>query len=217
MASLAQRLAFLAAGVGERGLAGPLASGNASVLDRPSGTLVVTPTGVPLAEVDARDAVVVRLDASLEVEAAAGSPSTELPLHLAAYRACPDAAVVLHVHAPWAVAASCLALERLPLVHYHQGLLGAEPTPIVPYAPPGSPELAAAVGATLAAGDELAAVLLASHGAVVVAADEREALDLAEALEDVCRLVVLVGERARPLEAAELPRLRALFRTYRAR
>ncbi len=92
----------------------------------------------------------------------------------------------------------------------------AEPTPIVPYATPGSAELAASVGAALATDAGLAAVLLASHGAVVVAPDEREALDLAEALEDVCRLVVLVGDRARPLDAAELPRLRELFRAYRS-
>lgn len=216
MATLAQRLAGLAAGVGARGLGGPLAAGNASVLDRATGTLVVTPKGVPFGQVDARCAVHVRLGATLEVEAAVGTPSTELSLHLAAYRACPGAEVVLHVHAPWAVAASCLALERLPLVHYHQGLLGAEPTPIVPYATPGSAELAASVGAALATDAGLTAVLLASHGAVVVAPDEREALDLAEALEDVCRLVVLVGDRARPLDAAELPRLRELFRAYRS-
>lgn len=217
MTSLAQRLAALAAGVAERGLVGPLASGNASVLDRSSGTLVVTPKGVPFSRSDARNAVHVRLDESLEIAAALGTPSTELPLHLAAYRACPGAAVVLHLHAPWTVAASCLRLERLPLVHYHQALLGSGPTPVVPYATPGSPELADGVRRALAGDDELAAVLLASHGAVVVGADERDALELAEALEDVCRLVVLTGEHARLLDEAELPRLRELFRSYRGR
>ncbi|MEZ4234557.1 MAG: class II aldolase/adducin family protein, partial [Thermoleophilia bacterium] len=78
-------------------------------------------------------------------------------------------------------------------------------------------ELAEGVRRALRGEGDLAAVLLASHGAVLVGADERDALELAEALEDVCRLVVLAGERARLLDEAELPRLRELFRAYRGR
>jgi L-fuculose-phosphate aldolase len=214
-------LASLCRSIVERGLVGPLASGNASIVADGGAVVAITAARVAFHEVEPGNVVILDAGAGPLPPPAQSrapgpghpAPSSELPLHLAVHRALPHATVVLHLHAPWMVAASCLAIERLPFVHYHQALLGERPTPVVPYATPGTDELAELVAAALA-GDEADAAMLANHGGVVVATGPEEALDRAEALEDVCRLVVLTHGRARELEESELPRLRNLFRAY---
>jgi ribulose-5-phosphate 4-epimerase/fuculose-1-phosphate aldolase len=184
-------IAAVCGGVCARGLTGVLSSGNASVHDPAERLVAITPRGIAFGQVGPGDAVLVEVDSDLRAVGAHEGASTELALHLAAYRARrPEARVVLHLHSPFAVAACCLAIDRLPFIHAYQVLLGSEPTPVVPFAPPGTEELADAAAVALAAG-ATHAILLANHGAVVVGSHETEALDRAELLEDCCRLTLL--------------------------
>jgi L-fuculose-phosphate aldolase len=199
--------------VGVRGLAGPLTSGNASL--RVGEGLLITPSAVAFDQITKSELVLVGAEPSDDRtgEAGAALPTSELALHRRAHAAAEaELRVVLHVHAPWTVAASVLELSELPLVHYHQALLGDGPTPVVPFATPGSGELASALGVALT--PTLRAVVLANHGAVVLGATGEEALQHAEVLEDVCRLVVLAGGRERSLTSAQLRDARTLFERY---
>ncbi|MGI9659492.1 MAG: class II aldolase/adducin family protein [Gaiellaceae bacterium] len=197
--------------VQRRGLVGPLASGNASV--SVDGQLLVTASATTFAETTPDQLVLVDATSGDIAPSSAHSPTTELALHLAAHRVAASAVrVVLHLHAPWMVAASCLRVDELPLLHYHQALLGSCATPVVPYSTPGSPELADAVGDALGSGAQ--AVLMANHGAVVVGVSGNDAVELAEVLEDICRLTVLTSSRARELTDADLEAARALFGAY---
>ena len=206
-------VAAVCAGVVERNLSGPLASGNVSAIDRARGKLMITARGAPLAQA-ASGLAQCWLNESLEVaDVEGGEPSTELALHLAVYRAVPEAIVVVHLHSDWVVAAACLAIDALPLVHYHQALLGGEPTPVVAYATPGSSQLSAQVGKVLT-NRPVHALLLANHGGVVVGSSPEQALERAEVLEHVCRLVVFAGGQARELDAGELTKLERLFADY---
>jgi L-fuculose-phosphate aldolase len=91
------------------------------------------------------------------------------------------AGAVVHTHAPLATALSCV-LDELPVVHYHQLMLGG-PTRVAPYRTFGTPELAEV---TLSALQDRAAALMANHGAIVHAHDLETAVDLSLLLEWAC-------------------------------
>ncbi|TSB24071.1 class II aldolase/adducin family protein, partial [Streptomyces benahoarensis] len=105
-------------------------SGNVSA--RVGDTVLVTPSGVPYDRLGPGDLTAVDLDG----HQCAGTltPTSELPMHLAVYRAT-DAAALVHTHAPHATAVSVL-VDRLPPVHYMTAALGG-PVRVAPYAPYG--------------------------------------------------------------------------------
>lgn len=142
--------------------------------------VAVTPTGAVLAEVSAEDVTVVDLGG--EIVAGRYAPTSELGLHLDVYRAYPAQAIV-HTHAPKSTALAC-ALDELPVLHYQQLLLGG-PTPVVPFHPFGTPELAEAVREALR-GKQCA--LMANHGAVALGATLDQAVEHTLLLEWACAL-----------------------------
>lgn len=174
----------------------PGGSGNVSV--RIGDQVFVTPTGSALSRVDESELAVVDIEGQV---LCANCPSKEYPLHLAAYRARPDARAIVHLHSDHAVAVSCLedrpAKPALPtLTPYQVTRLGE--LPVADYAQPGSDELATSVGDLMS---DHHAVLLAQHGSVVAASDLDLASDLAEELESTARLALLL----RGLPYRELP------------
>ena len=76
--------------------------GNVSGIDREAGLVAIKPSGVPYAGMTAEDIVVV----DLEGKAVEGRlrPSSDLPTHLALYRAFPSVGGIVHTHSPKAVA-----------------------------------------------------------------------------------------------------------------
>ena len=76
--------------------------GNVSGIDREAGLVAIKPSGVPYAGMTAEDIVVV----DLEGHAVEGTlrPSSDLPTHLALYRAFPTVGGIVHTHSPKAVA-----------------------------------------------------------------------------------------------------------------
>lgn len=194
--------------VAARGLS-PGGSGSLSVRV-PHGALV-TPTGSSCSRVTAEELASIPLAG----EPAAGGPrpSKEAGLHQAVYRLRPEVAAVVHLHSPYTVAAACLDLAAggpdgtgpLPaLTPYQVMRLGR--LPVVPYAPPGSAELAAGVAELIAEHDVL---LLANHGCVVAGATLDRAVDVAEELEAAARLVFTVaGHPHRRLTSEQVAALR---------
>jgi L-fuculose-phosphate aldolase len=158
-------------------------AGNVSVRTG-DGAVAVTPSAVDygaltpgLVGVHAADGTA--LDAPLR-------PTSELGLHLAVY-ARTSARAVVHTHSPAATALSVLVPE-VPPVHYYLALFGGR-VPVVPYAPYGGPELAAAAAGALAGGS---ACLLGNHGAVVTGASLDQAVERAGYLEWVCDVALRV-------------------------
>jgi L-fuculose-phosphate aldolase len=158
-------------------------SGNVSV--RVGDTVLVTPTGVPYDRLSHDDIVGVGLDGRQVL----GSlrPTSELPMHLATYRAT-DARAVVHTHAPHATAVSTLVPE-LPLIHYMAAALGG-PVRVAPYAAYGTPELAENV---LRALTDRTACLLRSHGTIAYGASLDQAYDRTAQLEWMCRVWLLAS------------------------
>jgi L-fuculose-phosphate aldolase len=176
----------------------PGSSGNASVRD--GDRILITPTGSSLGRVAPEDICELSLDGA---HLSGPAPTKEWALHVAAYRARPDARAVIHLHSRAATAVSCLVCapgeDPLPAyTPYRIRTLGT--VRLVDYAPPGSDRLAEGVGEA-AGGAHV--MLLANHGSVVCAPDLVKAVDLCEELEAAAELALaLHGRDARLLDPA---------------
>ena len=148
-------------------------SGNVSL--RAGDLVAVTATGAELGSATAAEVVVVDMDgATVHGDFA---PTSEIELHLGAYRRFGVGAVV-HTHSPAATALACVR-DELPVFHYKLIELGGT-VRVAPYATFGTPLLAQLV---LDALDGRRAALLANHGAVTTGADLDSALRAARLLE----------------------------------
>lgn len=180
----------------------PGSSGNVSM--RVGSRIIATPTGRSLRSVTEEELAATPADSD-----DAPRPTKELPLHAAMYAAHPEATAVVHLHSPSATAIACLppgdgGLAQLPpLTPYRVMRLGE--VPLVPYARPGSAELAAGVAA---AAPRNPVLLLANHGPVVAATTLDAAIDLVEELETAARLTLLLRQApAVVLDAAAIAAL----------
>ena len=182
-------------------------SGNLST--RAGDFLAITPRGLAYDDLTPEMVCVVDLEGALiEGELA---PSTELPLHLAAYRST-EAAALVHAHSVFATALSAVALE-LPAVHYLVAELGGA-VPFVPYATPGSEELARNLAEGLS---NRHAVILQNHGTVAIGDGLAQAFERAILLEWLCAVYTrarLLGD-PRTLDSEEIGRVADLLSGYR--
>ncbi|MEH0422269.1 class II aldolase/adducin family protein [Streptomyces sp. B21-083] len=153
-------------------------SGNVSV--RVGDTVLVTPSGVPYDRLTPEG--IVGVDLTGRQILGTLTPTSELPMHLAVYRAT-GARAVVHTHAVHATAVSTLVRE-LPLIHYMAGDLGG-PVRVAPYATYGTQELARNM---LRALTDRAACLLQNHGTIVHGATLDQAYDRTAQLEWMCRV-----------------------------
>lgn len=187
----------------ERGLvAGP--DGNVSVR-QDDGAILVTPSGLSKIDVTPDDLVVVTLDG--RVRDGRHAPSSELLMHLRIYQRRPDVGAVVHAHPPaatgFAVAGEAFMAPVLPEV-----ILQLGEVPLVPYATPGSAQLADAFEPFLATHDGF---LMANHGATTIGPSLVTAHQRMESLEHAAR--ILLAARAlgtvNELSAADVQSLRA--------
>ncbi|MFE7898546.1 class II aldolase/adducin family protein [Streptomyces sp. NPDC057424] len=153
-------------------------SGNVSV--RVGETVLVTPSGVPYDRLAPDDVTGVGLDGRQVLGTLV--PTSELPMHLAVYRAT-GARAVVHTHAVHATAVSTLVSE-LPLIHYMAAALGG-PVRVAPYATYGTDELAGHVLRALA---DRSGCLLQNHGTLTHGGTLAQAYDRTAQLEWMCRL-----------------------------
>ncbi len=182
------------------------ADGNVSVRLGPD-RLLVTPRGLHKAELTARDLVEVRLSGAH----CRGSrrATTELDLHLRAYRRHGDCGAVVHAHPPVATAFA-VAGEPMPADVLPELILYLGAVPVAPYATTGTPALGDVVEPLLA---RHVAVLLANHGAVTWGPDLATARIRMESLEHSARILLaarLLGRTTRlsPEQIDALERLR---------
>jgi L-fuculose-phosphate aldolase len=166
----------------ERGLiAGP--DGNVSVR-LASDRILVTPAGMSKVEVQDHDLVELSLDGTHY--RGSRRASSEIAMHLRIYRKRPDIHAVVHAHPPiatgFAVAGESFAQCVLPEMIFQVGWV-----PLVPYALPGSEEVADRLEPFLANHD---AFLLANHGATTLGANLVLAHQRMESLEHTARIML---------------------------
>ena len=177
MDETAARAAIVAYGrrLYDRGLVAG-SSGNVSVrLD--DGSLVVTPTARSIGSLEPDD--LVRCTADGRVLDAGRRPTSELPLHLAAYRVRSDVRCVIHTHPTycvgWSKTGGLFPLDTVGAIES----LG--PIGFIRYARSGTQDLADLCSASFA--DAIDTIVMERHGLSSVAADLETAFlrtDLAE-------------------------------------
>jgi L-fuculose-phosphate aldolase len=156
-------------------------SGNVSVrLD--DGDLLVTPTLRSLRSVN--DSDLVRTDSSGTPRCGQGRPTSELPLHIAAYKARADIRAVVHTHPTF-----CVVWSKTGVI-FERDTVGARETlgevGWTPYAPPGSAELARITAEQFSVG--VNTVLMERHGLSAVGVDLEEAFVRTDLAEEAARI-----------------------------
>lgn len=153
-------------------------AGNISVRD--GDLIAITPSGVDYASMSLGDVCVIDLQGN--VVEGDYAPASEAPMHTALYSD-PAVRAVVHTHSPYATTLSTV-LSELPPIHYVIALLGG-PVRVVPFAIPGSDELADNVRAGLV---DRKAVILQNHGALTTGKNAAEAYKNSVHLEWLCAL-----------------------------
>src|SRR5664279_2959630 len=177
--------------------------GNLSVR-LPNGLIAMTPSGVPKAKVRLGDLAHLQLDGTIE----GGRPSSERSMHLAIYRAVPEAKAIVHAHPPTAIAWSLARpeLKELPSEGLPEVILAAGRIPIVTMAMPGTEDMGTHLLPFLPAHRLL---ILARHGGLCWGEHMDEAAGGMERLEQVAKILWLAETLggAKPLAASELEEL----------
>lgn len=134
------------------------------------GEILITPSGVPKAFIEADDIAVIDLANNI----IKGRPSGERLMHLEVYRKCPQARAVVHAHPSSAIAWSVAFpdMTELPSECLSEVILAAGRIPIVPYARPGGISMGTNLHPYL---PQCRAMILSRHGALCWGESLREA------------------------------------------
>jgi L-fuculose-phosphate aldolase len=137
-------------------------------------------------------------------------PTSEVLMHLEAYRQRPDIGGVVHAHPPAAVALSIanIPLERYPIPEQiiHLGIV-----PTTPYALPASAEMQESISEVVRHHN---AMILRNHGVLVLGSDAWEAYLMTETVERTAQVILMVEQLGggEPLPPDEVDRLLELRR-----
>ncbi len=116
-----------------------------------------------------------------------GTPSTEIVMHLVAYRLRGDINAVVHAHPPYATAFACTD-EDLPNNLVAEGIIKVGSIPTAPFAIPSSKDTAEAAAPYFNTAN---AVLLKNHGAVALGRNLDEAFMRMELVEHIAKVAIL--------------------------
>lgn len=167
------------------------ADGNLSIRLRDD-YILITPSGFSKGMLHPDQMVVIDLEGNLQPSdhpaRAVLRPSSEMNMHLEAYRQRDDVHAVIHAHPPLGIACTLagisLATYALPEVIFH---LGAIPT--APYATPGTPEGAISVRPYVKEHD---ALLIDRHGSLTMGESLMKALMRLEWIEQAAKIMLAV-------------------------
>jgi L-fuculose-phosphate aldolase len=147
---------------------------------------LITPTAVSKADVD--DAMLIIVDASGKVLEGRKKPFGELELHLAVYRARPEADAVLHAHPPHATAMGLAGAPLAPIALPEMVVSLGNNVPTLAKAMPKDPEALKRFEAAFTQAD---AVLIGGNGAVSMGVDLEQALLRMELVEHYAKILTI--------------------------
>jgi L-fuculose-phosphate aldolase len=146
--------------------------------------IIITPSGVCKGKMKAYDLIRMLIETG-EVTAG-GKPSMETPFHLAFYRQRKDVGAVIHSHPLFCTLLSVTG-ESVRTDLTPEGLMVLKEVAFIPYATPGSDQLAKNLAAGMNGHD---AFILENHGAITVGKDIADACHKMETLEFLAELQV---------------------------
>jgi L-ribulose-5-phosphate 4-epimerase len=165
--------------------------GNMSVRVPGTDEVLITPTGISLADIEPEINLLMNLDGAVLESPCGLKSSKETGFHLAAYRLRPDAGAVAHLHPPYATAYSNL-LKPLPLVTVSaRGVLND--VPCIECAKAGSLELSEYVQQGLKEYPSVRVMLMREHGTLAVGPDLCTVYYLSDLAEDTAKIAFIEG------------------------
>jgi ribulose-5-phosphate 4-epimerase/fuculose-1-phosphate aldolase len=157
-------------------------SGNVSMRDAGGTAAAITPSGIPYDHMKPKDISIVDIRDGNQLEGPF-KPSSETPMHTAIYRARDDVSAIIHTHSIFATVMSMrprpLDAATVPSCVYY-------PILVVPFAMPGSDELAELAARALGAEND--AVLLQNHGLLATGPSMESALSCAVYAEECAKV-----------------------------
>ena len=162
--------------------------GNLSARADGTDLVVITPTSLPYDTMTEDDLVVVNLNG--EIVSGKHQPSIECSMHLGVYRARPELRALVHTHSKYATTVSLIKeLDIMPAIDTEQSLYLGGDINIVPFAFPGSKELAEyvkdGIGTT-------AGLMMANHGALGVGISMKDAVIASDIIERNSEMYLLL-------------------------
>ncbi|OBJ40979.1 fuculose phosphate aldolase [Mycobacterium colombiense] len=152
---------------------------------RADGNVVITPSSVDYRDMQLDDLVLVDADGSVLQAAEGRSPSSEMQLHLACYRAFDDIGSVIHSHPVWATMFA-IAHESIPACIDEFAVYCGGDVRCTEYAASGTPEVGSNAVAALAG---RGAALIANHGLVAVGPRPDKVLHITALVERTAQIV----------------------------
>ena len=150
--------------------------------------IIITPSGVAKGRMKPDQLVVV--DCAGKVTGGNGVPSSELLMHLEAYKQRPEIVACVHSHPPYSTACGVSGVELkddiLPETILYVGYI-----PLAPYAPPGTPAVAESIRPFLEGAKGANAILLKNHGLLTLGASLTEAYHRHEVVEALARVLTI--------------------------
>jgi L-ribulose-5-phosphate 4-epimerase len=165
------------------------AGGNLSARVPGTDTVLITPTGISLADIQPEINILMTLEGAV-VQALPGfRPSKETSFHLGVYRLRPDILAIAHLHPPYATAFSNKG-RSLPLVTINSRVILQE-VPCIECAPPGSKELCDFVTEGVAKYPGVKVLLMREHGVLAMGIDLATAYYLADLTEATAQIAYI--------------------------
>lgn len=163
--------------------------------------ILITPSGIAKAFMKPEQMAVV----NLKGEVLLGMPSSERLMHLEIFRASQEAKAIVHAHPLTAIAWSIARpdLQKLPSECLSEVILATGDIPFVPYARPGTQQMADVLKPFL---PKYKALILKNHGAVSWGADLEEAYRGMERIEHSAQILMRAQQLGglHPLPADEI-------------
>ena len=162
--------------------------GNLSARADGTDLVVITPTSLPYDTMTEEDLVVVNLNG--EIVSGKHQPSIECSMHLGVYRARPELRALVHTHSKYATTVSLIKeLDIMPAIDTEQSLYLGGDINIVPFAFPGSKELAEYVKEGIGTN---AGLLMANHGALGVGISMKDAVNASDIIKRNSEMYLLL-------------------------
>jgi L-fuculose-phosphate aldolase len=152
---------------------------------REDGNLVITPSSVDYEDMTLDDLVLVDPDGAVLAAGDGRSPSTEMKLHLACYRAYDDIGSVIHSHPVWATMFA-IAHQPIPACIDEFAVYCGGDIRCTEYAASGTPDVGHNAVKAL---EGRAAALIANHGLVAVGPRPDRALHVTALVERTAQIV----------------------------
>jgi Ribulose-5-phosphate 4-epimerase and related epimerases and aldolases len=155
-------------------------------------SMYLSPSGYALDEIEPESWVKVDIPSG-EIAPGSPRPSSEVLMHLFAYRADPAIGAVIHTHPPYCIALT-LVRDDLPVMFPDQAALTGR-TAFVPYVLPTTDKLALEVAARAR---EASSMLLGNHGLVTTGRNLREAYYRTEVVEESAKIWLIAASVGQP-------------------